>query len=90
MNRIGRFPKLLWEPGVALASRLRSYAYVDLPGKWKIEKIHALTSIFSEYLRPDLEKNFDVAGNALAFKPNSRYLVGQGFVAYLKGKGGEK
>ena len=65
-------------------------AYVDLPEKWEIEKIHALTSIFSEYLRPDLEKNFDVAGNALAFKPNSRYLVGQGFVAYLKDKGEKK
>lgn len=63
---------------------------MNLPGKWEVEKIYALAGIFSEYLRPDLEKNFDVAGNALAFKPNSRYLVGQGFVAYLKDKGEKK
>lgn len=60
---------------------------MNLPGKWEVGEIYALAGIFSEYLRPELEKNFDVAGNALAFKPNSRYLVGQGFVAYLKGQG---
>ena len=60
---------------------------MNLPGKWEVGEIYALAGIFSEYLRPELEKNFDIAGNALAFKPNSRYLVGQGFVAYLKDKG---
>ena len=60
---------------------------MNLPGKWEVGEIYALAGIFSEYLRPDLEKNFDVAGNALAFKPNFRHSARRGFVAYLKGQG---
>ena len=60
------------------------------PGRREVGEIYALAGIFSEYLRPELEKNFDIAVTVLAFKPNSRYLVGQGFVAYLKDKGEKK
>ena len=62
-------------------------ARISLPNKWEIGQIHPLTSIFTEYLTPDLKKNFDVSSNTLSFKPNSKYLTGQGFSAILKDKG---
>ncbi len=60
---------------------------MNLPGKWEVGEIYALAGIFSEYLRPELEKNFDIAVTVLAFKPNFRHFARRGFVAYLKGQG---
>ena len=59
-------------------------ARIVLPKRWEIGQVHPLTSIFTEYLTPDLAKNFDVSSNTLSFKPNSKYLTGQGFSAILK------
>ncbi len=62
-------------------------ARIVLPKRWEIGQVHPLTSIFTEYLTPDIKKNFDVSSNTLSFKPNSKYLTGQGFSAILKDKG---
>ncbi len=67
-----------------LFSMLDPNAKIEIPDGWEFEKMYALTSIFDEYHRPKLEKNFDITPNSVSLKEDSSYLVGQGFVIYLK------
>ena len=57
-------------------------ASIKLPGGFKVEKIHALTSLFEPYRWPRLQKVFSVTPQGeLKIQPGFEYVVGEGFVA---------
>lgn len=57
-------------------------ASLTLPDGMKIREIHPLTSIFDEYLRPRVTKNFIIKNGVMSISPDHKYTVGDAYVAY--------
>ncbi len=60
---------------------------LSIPEGMEIEEIFPLTSIFDEYRKPKVMKNFKIKDGKLSLAENSHYLVGEAFSAKLKKSG---